>query len=157
MKSGGFLKRTTTLQSNTRLKSSSKRIAKSRPAKEGLWSEKEADSKMSNFVIARDGRCLRCQSTYDLTNSHFHGRAISATRYDAENCDTLCKWCHTHWEIMKQPGQEYYEWKVNQIGELHFIYLEAKAKTYYSRTQSIKDCMELLGSSPPRVMGEIII
>src|SRR5690606_9503745 len=52
----------------------------------------ECDSAFSKEIITRDGKCLfpGCGTTANLTNSHYIKRANWNTRFDPENCITLC-------------------------------------------------------------------
>lgn len=115
------------------------------------------DSEFSRWIRNRDKRCLKCGSTEDLTNSHFHGRDHSGTRYHQKNCDTLCKWCHSIWEYEKKPGQEYYEWKLRQLGEVKFKELEQLANTKVLRYDAIVECMKFLADNPINNLKEINI
>lgn len=145
MKSGGFLKQTARLKSSGSLKRSSRRINHHREAAAGIWSEVEADRNYSTHIIKRDGeKCLRCNCISFLSNSHFHGRSHSATRYDDENCDCLCVWCHTILEALKNTGEEYYEWKLKQLGAERFRLLAERANSVFPRTLAIQNCMILL-------------
>lgn len=47
-------------------------------------------------------------------NSHFQGRRKEATRFDIENCDTLCGGCHQYFTA--NPG-EHYMWQVATKGQ----------------------------------------
>ena len=84
-----------------------------------LWSSKKADTEFSRFIRNRDGKCIRCGKIEFLQCSHFWARANSATRYDPDNCDTLCYACHygnIHgWEYNKQG--EYRDFKIKQLGK----------------------------------------
>jgi hypothetical protein len=58
------------------------------------------------------------------------------TRFDFDNCDALCKYCHRllenkKWHTVVVRGQpfNYLEWKKKQLGESKFKLLEIKAET----------------------------
>ena len=121
------------------------RLRRNRLATPGLWSEKTADDRFSVHIRTRDGKCLRCNGEYRLTCSHFHGRTLSLTRFDPENCDTFCLWCHDILETKKNLGQEYYQFKLLQLGQEKFDALKVRADTIFSRSDAIKNCMEFLG------------
>lgn len=109
-----------------------------------LWSTKEADTKFSKWVIERDGmKCVNCGRTTHLTNSHYWGRANSATRFDPENCDTLC-WmpCHVKWEKQKQG--DYLQFKLKQLGQDKYTELEKRGRSTMNRSEAIRDCMKLI-------------
>lgn len=88
--------------------------------------------------------CLRCHSKQDLTCSHFHGRSNKATAFHLENCITLCRHCHEEWEVKKKPGQEYYEFMRGLIGEEKMSALEILARSMFSESQAVYECMEYL-------------
>jgi hypothetical protein len=112
-----------------------------------IWSTKKADTKFSLWIRSRDGRCLRCGTTEQLTNSHFWQRNKSALRYEPDNCITLCRYrCHFFgWETEKQG--EYRDFMIKRLGqkrydELQKIYYQSKV----SRREAILECMKLLGA-----------
>lgn len=57
--------------------------------------------------------------------SHFWGRGRQTTRFDPENCDTLCYGCHAFWEANKQG--EYTRFKQRQLGQARYALLEIRA------------------------------
>lgn len=110
-----------------------------------IWSTKKADDEFSKWIRARDGKCVRCGTTNNLTCSHFWPRQHSATRYDPLNCTTLC-WipCHKyHWEKAKQGA--YRDFMLMWLGKKKYNELEKRSKTTYPRSDAIIDCMKLLG------------
>lgn len=145
---GYRLKQTRSLQSNTRLRKKSVKLIPLKVsvgnATRLLWHTAYADTQFSQSIRKRDGCCLRCGSTENLTCSHFFGRGNSSTRYDPENCDTLCQKCHGLWEVKKREGQIYYRFKAKQLGFEKFAELKALAAVVTSRETAIKDCMKLL-------------
>lgn len=64
----------------------------------------------------------------NLSNSHYWVRENMGTRYEFDNCDTLCKYpCHFQkWE--KQKNDEYREYMLKKLGKKKFRELEIKAK-----------------------------
>ncbi len=81
----------------------------------------KTDILFSQFIRERDNwQCVR--------NSHFWGRGWKSTRFDPENCDSLCKLpCHHKW-----GGEErdfYKAFKVKQLGQKAYDALEVRAKT----------------------------
>lgn len=146
------LKRNTLLKSTKGFSRSSSfiplkktRLRKSSPSQvEGIWSLTEADSKFSMYIRDRDKRCQKCGTNETLTCSHFNNREHSTTRFDPENNDTFCLLCHSEIEILKKPGQWYYEWKRNQLGETKFLALHERGKQEGNRLISIIGCMYLL-------------
>lgn len=67
---------------------------------------KKADDAFSLKIRARDQHCLYpgCTNTKTLQCSHYFGRVIKNTRFDFDNCITLC-WFH-HFKS-KDLGFEY--------------------------------------------------
>jgi len=72
----------------------SRRVSK---PKKKVWKFKktelaECDSAFSREIIARDGHCMYpdCEKVDNLTCSHYIGRANWNTRFDPDNCITLC-------------------------------------------------------------------
>lgn len=81
-----------------------------------------ADSWFSKYIRLRDSECMRCGSPVQFNsggdpishqNSHFQGRRKEATRFDPENCDTLCGGCHLY--LTANP-YEHVEWQVDRKG-----------------------------------------
>lgn len=110
------------------------------------WSSKKADTLFSRYIRSRDGKCVRCGRIENLQCSHFWPRAISSTRYDPDNCDTLCYACHygnaKGWEHSKQG--EYRSFKLNQLGKYRYQQLEERAGLLVKRENAIIQCIELL-------------
>jgi hypothetical protein len=143
------LAQNSSLQSNTRLRQHAPRL-NTHKIQIGdkvmfVWSTNTADTEFSKWVRDRDGnRCMLCGSTEDLTNSHFHGRKNSMTRYLPENCDCFCWSCHKMMEYQKQKGQEYYNFKLTHLGVQKMIWLAATAQQSVARETAIIDCMKFL-------------
>lgn len=92
--------------------------------KDTIWTLKRADRAFSEQIRKRDGRCMYALLTFRgmpivvdrkpqhyyctrmsmLQCSHYIGRANKSTRYDPENCITLC-WLHHYKD--KLLGYEY--------------------------------------------------
>ena len=97
----------------------------------------KADSTFSLYIRLRDGKCKKCwklgQPDKDgrlikgLDNSHFWSRGRENTRFDPENCDTFCRYCHDYFG--SNPG-EYAEWKRKQLGDLAYDQLMVRANLY---------------------------
>lgn len=99
-----------------------------------------ADTRFSWWIRLRDRHCMRCHSPVRLndkglpishTNSHYYGRGAFNTRFDPENCDTLCYACHVRWGSTHR--NEYEEFKVAQIGQQAFDLLLLASNTYRKR------------------------
>ena len=52
-----------------------------------VWSLKVADTKFSNWLREKVGRCELCGKTEGLTVSHYIGRKEKSTRYLVDNCE----------------------------------------------------------------------
>lgn len=133
MKRTGFKKR-----AKTRLK---RKIRGNKP-KIKQYTTKHADKDFSLYIRQRDGKCLRCGKLTNLTCSHFWGRTKSSTRFDPENCITLC-WlpCHYQWEHEKQG--EYRDFMIQWLGQEKYDALEKRARSFMQRSEAIKKWQEL--------------
>lgn len=113
-----------------------------------------ADKYFSLLIRERDKwTCVRCGRKHEerkmtLDTSHFFTRGKKSTRFDFENCDSLCKLpCHLGknsmdstqfgWEYQKgiegfrgviQNGS-YTQFKINQLGRKRFDDLMVRANT----------------------------
>lgn len=145
----GTIKRHTPLKARTGLKtratgqiSGNKRKitkASAKRRKRGEWSTRTADTTFSVHIRQRDKKCLRCGIKEYLSCSHYHRRGHSATRFDEENCITLCygpysNKCHETWE---GPKNEYTEFMVNRLGQEAFIKLSIRAGTTVKRSDEV--------------------
>jgi hypothetical protein len=99
-----------------------------------------ADKYFSQWTRLRDKKCLRCHSPVRLnehnlpvshTNSHYFGRGAENTRFEPNNCDTLCYPCHTLWA--SRDREDYKTFKVNQLGQEGFDKLLLASNTYRKR------------------------
>ena len=125
----------------------------------GLWTDKQADTEFSFHIRKRDGKCMfpGCTKTERLQNSHFIGRKHSATRYDPENCITLC---YTHhygdkllgFEYQKQEKEkhgydgQYTLFMKRHLGPKRYKALIERGKTSVKRSTEIMHLMIFLES-----------
>ncbi len=95
-----------------------------------------ADTAFSQYIRLRDMKCVRCGSQVGLNdkglpnthqNSHYFSRGRENTRFDPQNCDTLCAACHWMWGGERR--EEYKEFKIKQLGLEGFKRLDVKAHT----------------------------
>lgn len=103
-----------------------------------------ADKIFSKYIRVRDGRCVRCkrEGEYDkqglqikgLQNSHFWGRKNESTRFDPENCDSLCYGCHQYFH---GNPYEHVKWKKKRIGEERFKALELRHNLYMKKDRKL--------------------
>lgn len=90
------------------------------------------DVKFSKMIRERDGgKCVfgcgkSAAAGYKMECSHFWGRGNKVTRFDPENCDTLCFQCHAQNEGNKQGF--YRTWKMKQLGLKAYKALEERAR-----------------------------
>ncbi len=115
-----------------------------KPKKIKRWSMKKADDMFSEWIRARDGKCLRCAlegktTTERLTCSHYWGRRNAALRYEPDNCITLCWFrCHLYgWE--KEKHGKYRDFMIERLGIKRFEELRA---IYYAPSIKMKDAIE---------------
>ncbi len=99
-----------------------------------------ADEAFSWWIRLRDMKCMRCGSQVSLNplrlpnshqNSHYFGRGREGTRFEPDNCDTLCHGCHRFWE--KEDREAYREFKIKQLGEKRHAELQLQANAYHKR------------------------
>lgn len=96
---------------------------------------KEIDAVFALLIKIRDNwTCKRCNKSYppftaasrkSLHCSHYFSRRFMGTRFDFDNCDTLCYGCHKLGEGDKQGW--YAVFKRKQLGEKKFELLEVRA------------------------------
>lgn len=149
MKTTSFLKRSTSLNRGTSTLRASRIKHHSNLKDDTLWPYTEADSKFSKYIRQRDKRCLNCLSTYLLTCSHYHGRSTWSTRFDPDNCITLCQECHTIWEAKKKTV--YTEFMIMFLGNARFSFLDNQSKLRMSREESVQRCMNLIERSEKEI------
>ena len=101
-----------------------------------------ADAIFSLYIRERDNwKCQRCGKIYDrdeancLQNSHYFGRGNENTRFDPENCDSLCFGCHQYWG--SENREDYREFKIKQLGENGFKLLLVRANTYKKKDRKM--------------------
>lgn len=156
MKTGSQLRRTPLARGTSQMKRSGfqKRSPASkkptsvsrRTKKPKAWTTDNADRRFSVWIRERDGnRCLRCKTEYGLTCSHFWRRGHSGTRFEPDNCITLCGECHAEWEHLKNTDYKVYmlEW----LGRERYDEVETMARTFKKRSDAVAECRVLL--SPP--------
>jgi hypothetical protein len=88
---------------------------------------KALDTAVSKYVRTRDGRCVVCGTTENLTNGHLFSRVAYSTRWDIEpdgNCHTQCLSDNLTHEFDPHP---YTRWYISRFGleaydELHRRY-----------------------------------
>jgi 5-methylcytosine-specific restriction endonuclease McrA len=102
-----------------------------------------SDKLWTEYIRLRDNNiCCKCgkviESKYNSGVSHFHNRTKESTRYDDENCDLMCNIpCHQEWEHEKKEGRDYYNFKLNQLGQKRFDLLTLRANTTGKRDDKL--------------------
>lgn len=97
----------------------------------------KADREFGFFIKARDHwMCQRCGAQHEegssgIHCSHFWGRGKENTRFDEENCDSICFGCHNFFHA---HPEEHRRWKLKQLGEKGFRDLEIRAHMIGSRS-----------------------
>ena len=101
---------------------------------------KLADRLFSLLVRTWAGWCCEyCQKDFssrkhELECSHFWPRRHKGTRYDRENCDSLCHECH-QWFHTATGRWEYERWKKKLLGEERFEALAWRARAITKLTE----------------------
>lgn len=104
----------------------------------------KADSTFSQYIRKRDKVCMRCGSHVIFNDknlpishqcSHYFGRGREGTRFEPDNCDTLCHGCHRFWE--KEDREAYRQFKVNQLGEQRHATLQLQANAYHKKDRKM--------------------
>lgn len=92
------------------------------------------DSLFSKMIRERDNHtckfCGKNATQSKMENSHFWGRGDKIHRFDPNNCDTLCWYCHMQNEGNKQG--RYREYKIKQLGKKLYQQME---RDHYQKTK----------------------
>ena len=67
---------------------------------------RKLDKLVSQIVIARDGKCIVCSTTQNLTCGHLFSRVAYSTRWDLDNCYAQCLSCNLKHEYDPYPMTE---------------------------------------------------
>lgn len=103
-----------------------------------------ADNAFSQYIRLRDSRCVRCGSEVVINDkglpvshqaSHYFGRGKESTRFDPENVDTLCAYCHKLWG--GEEREEYKAFKIEQLGQRGFDLLMLRSNTYQKKDRKM--------------------
>lgn len=121
MKRGGYLKRST--RSPLRYRR--------HPAGTHKGMVEELDRLSSLIVRKRDGCCITCGSSHELTASHFYRRTYLIIRFDLRNLACQCFNCNKVHSINPWP---YVQWFLNTYSddvmtELHELRMSTKRLT----------------------------
>lgn len=111
----------------------------------------QADRAFSLMIRKRDPICMRCHRMPSTDCSHFWERGNSATRFDPDNADGLCRGCHQLWEGRRNGAIPF---KMKQIHGKKYRELEQKHNTTMKRDEAIIIFMKLLdGSQRKKVLS----
>lgn len=75
---------------------------------------KKIDKILSEYIRKRDGACVVCGSTENLTNGHLFTRRAYSTRWEELNCHCQCWACNYRHEFDFYPFQT---WFVSKYGQ----------------------------------------
>lgn len=101
----------------------------------------KADKYFSLYIRTRDRwTCQRCSNSFvpptsGLHCSHFCGRAKENTRFDPNNCDSLCYGCHQY--FTSHPA-DHYEWQVEKKGQAVVDKLKLSASLYKKKDRKLE-------------------
>lgn len=103
----------------------------------------KADRLFSRYIRLRDKKCLRCQRPGEgaegilkLQASHFHSRKKESVRYDEENVDSLCAYCHRFLHGGNR-NIDYRELKLKQLGKEKREALDIRAEMYHKKDRQM--------------------
>lgn len=74
---------------------------------------KNLDSIFSKFIIKRDGKCVICEKTENLSAGHLISRACYAVRWDERNVFVQCRGCNLLHEFRPE---RFTLWFLNKYG-----------------------------------------
>ncbi len=104
-----------------------------------------ADTAFSQWIRLRDMKCMRCHSQVELNgkglpvthqNSHYFGRGKESTRFEPNNCDTLCYGCHIIWG--SRDREAYREFKIKQLGQDGYDKLLLQSNMYCKKNRDME-------------------
>ena len=105
---------------------------------------RKTDTMYSRYIRTRDGwRCLACgerskdysEGGQGLDCSHYWGRGHENTRFDGENCVSLCTYHHRLWG--GEERHEYTKFMISRLGDTGYDLLDVRAHTYKKRDDKL--------------------
>ena len=105
---------------------------------------RQSDILFSKYIRQRDGwRCFRCKKQFEenapnLHASHFWGRGKESTRFDPENVDAVCSFCHRYFE--SNPA-DYAALKEKQLGKERYNALMVRANATFRKRDDKMDVL----------------
>lgn len=132
------------------MKNKGKRTTRRTKRKSKVSLRRKADILFSKYIRLRDKRCQLCGKQTQLQAAHVISRAVLRTRYDYDNCLTLCADCHLNW-AHRNP-LEFTEFIYKHLGEERYHSLIDKARhpeqmTVEKYEAVIKDLTERLNGT----------
>ena len=86
---------------------------------------KKLDKIFSEYIRARDKRCVICGTTKNLQAGHLITRAVYATRWDENNVFAQCRSCnYTH----EYRPEIFTSWYIEKFGVEKYVDLNIKAQ-----------------------------
>jgi hypothetical protein len=122
-----------------------------------FWQSKttirKTDRKFSRYIRGRDRDCVarvRCLGQIpfkNLTCAHFISRRTESTRFDQDNCVTLCRACHL---FLDDHMDEFSAIMKERLGERGFNLLLIRSETKVCRDDALDELYidSLLASLP---------
>lgn len=97
-----------------------------------------ADRLFSLWIRKRDKfTCQRCGGKGEsLQCSHFYGRVNESTRFEPDNCITLCYVCHKYFD--ETDREAYRDFKLKQLGQRRFDLLKIQRHTYKKKDRKLE-------------------
>ena len=96
----------------------------------------------------RNYTCEKCGKYEEggMQVSHFWGRKAESVRFDPDNCDVLCFFCHNQFEM--NPAN-YVSWKEKRMGDKRYKSLMVRAHTTQKRDDekiiiAVKELLKLI-------------
>lgn len=80
---------------------------------------RKLDALVKQIVIARDGKCIVCGTTQNLTPGHLFSRVAYSTRWDLDNVYAQCLNCNFRHESDPYPMTE-------AVKERHLLYIKQR-------------------------------
>ena len=93
-----------------------------------------ADKYYSQWLRGERKCCERCGERKNLQCSHFYGRKAESVRFDPENTDCLCFFCHNYFEM--NPA-DYADWKKSRMTPQAYKLLKVRAHTFKKRDDTL--------------------
>ena len=110
---------------------------------------RKLDAIVKQIVIARDGKCIVCGTTQNLTPGHLFSRVAYSTRWDLDNVYAQCLNCNFRHESDPYPMQRaatmihFNKGNLTWIEDIHFKYVHpVKYKDF--QLQELLDQLESL-------------